>query len=69
MSEQPTPKQIAAYERGEQKLWRCPECGEQVEVLSALMVFCDYCREECKKLVSMVRVESESSRTVGQEDR
>jgi hypothetical protein len=59
---EPTQKQIAAYKRGEQKLWYCPECGEQIEVLSALMVFCDCCRRECKKLTLMVRVDEEASR-------
>lgn len=53
---EPTAKQIEAFERGEQKLWRCPDCGDEIEVLSAVMVFCDPCRSERKKLVSMTCV-------------
>jgi rubrerythrin len=60
-----SPEVAAALERaGEQKPWRCPQCGYRTEVLSALMVWCGPCRDERKRLVSMVQ---ESSRTVGQE--
>lgn len=54
----PTQAQIDAYGRGEQKLWRCPECGKEVEALSALMVFCGACRDEREVLVPMERVEA-----------
>jgi hypothetical protein len=54
----PTKAQIEAYERGEQELWRCPDCGHECEALSALMVFCGPCRDERKRLVSMARVDS-----------
>lgn len=58
----PTKAQIEAYERGEQKLWRCPQCRDEVEVLSAVMVFCGPCRDERKVLVSMVRVAPDEKR-------
>jgi Zn finger protein HypA/HybF involved in hydrogenase expression len=53
----PTKAQVEAYKRGEQKLWRCPDCSREIEVLS-LMVFCSRCKDERKVLVSMARVES-----------
>lgn len=52
----PTEAQVEAFERGEQKRWRCPDCGHEVEVLSAVMVFCGPCRDERKRLVSMRKV-------------
>lgn len=55
--EKPTKPQIAAFERGEQKLWRCPDCGNEVEVLSAAMVFCGPCRDDRQRLVPMRKVE------------
>jgi hypothetical protein len=54
----PTKSQVEAYERGEQKLWQCPACGDEVEVLSAVMVLCGPCRDERKVLVPMARVEA-----------
>jgi ribosomal protein L37AE/L43A len=51
-----TPAEVAAYERGEQKVWECPECGHRAEVLSALMVWCTPCQETSYKLVQMARV-------------
>jgi phage terminase large subunit GpA-like protein len=51
-----TTAEIAAFERGEQKTWRCPGCGETTELLGALMVWCSYCQEEKGKLVSMKEV-------------
>ncbi len=59
---EPTPEQIAAYKRGEQKVWRCPDCGDETEVLGAVMVFCAPCRIERKKFVSKVRIDEEASR-------
>lgn len=52
-----TAAEIAAFKSGEQKLWRCPDCGHETEVLSAVMVFCAPCGDERKRLVPMRRVE------------
>jgi hypothetical protein len=54
-----TPAEIAAFDRGEQKVWRCPKCGDECEVLSAVMVFCGPCRDERRELVPMKSTKGE----------
>lgn len=62
-SREATPKEVAAYERGEQKLWRCPGCGHEVELLGAVMAFCGECGEPGgEKLVYMRQVSPEPER-------
>jgi NMD protein affecting ribosome stability and mRNA decay len=51
-----TEAEIVAYKAGKQDTWKCPECGRTVEILGALMVFCEQCRVERKTLVQMSRI-------------
>lgn len=55
-----TPAEVEAFEAGKQKLYRCPECAHEREVLDALIVWCGECRHHRQRMVQMVVVEDTS---------
>ena len=53
--------EVKAFEDGKQKLYRCPACEHESEVLDALIVWCGECQHHRKRMVQMAVVEGDGA--------